>query len=424
MSVSIVVGLQWGDEGKGKIVDLLSQNMDYVVRYSGGNNAGHTIVNKNKTFKFHHIPSGILNQSTNCLISGGVVVDPKILLEEIENLHKNNISSKNLKIDETVHVIMPYHKLIDSKNETSSDSNLKLGTTNRGIGPVYSDKSARKGIRMCDLVKPDQLREILEQFLPEKNKILKYIYDLPEQNIEELYSEYVEYGQRLKKYITNVPQILINALKDNKDILFEGAQGALLDIDSGTYPYVTSSFPVSAAACLNTGIPPYKIDKIIGVIKAYITRVGLGPFPTIASSEMDELLRFKGDEYGSTTGRPRKCGWFDAVAGKYAVQINGVTELAITKLDVLDELKQIKICTSYNYNGEKLTTFPRDSKILDKCIPNYEIMDGWLTDTSKSRSFKELPEKTQKYLNRISELLETKITIVSVGKDREQTIIL
>ncbi|MBU1913279.1 MAG: adenylosuccinate synthase [Candidatus Omnitrophica bacterium] len=405
MSCKIVVGAQWGDEGKGKIIDILSRDADIIIRYQGGNNAGHTVVIGDKEFILHLIPSGILRKGKLCIIGNGVVIDPEALLSEIDILKKKGIEiDGNLMISESAHVILPYHKVIDKRR------GAKIGTTGRGIGPCYIDKMARCGIRMIDLVNPESL----------KKKIYANLEGSEEFNAEQIYNEYLEYGEKIKKYLANVSQVLNKAIAKKKDILFEGAQGALLDIDHGTYPYVTSSSATAGGACTGTGVGPTKMDKVIGVVKAYTTRVGEGPFPTEFGKDLMEKIRTKGKEFGATTGRPRRCGWFDAVIVRHAVAVNGLDEIVITKLDVLDEMDKIKICTGYRYKGRLYKDFPADIEMLENCEPVYETCNGWMKDTTSVTKYKDLPENTKKYLSRLSKLLNAKISMVSVGSKREQ----
>jgi adenylosuccinate synthase len=405
MSCIVVVGAQWGDEGKGKIIDILSRDADIIVRYQGGNNAGHTVVIGNKEFILHLIPSGVLRKDKLCIIGNGVVIDPEALLNEIDMLTKKGIKiNSNLMISESSHVILPYHKMIDKRR------GAKIGTTGRGIGPCYIDKMARCGIRMIDLVNPDLLRK----------KLYANLKNSQEFNCDEIYKEYLEYGKRIKKYLANVSLVLNKAILKKKNILFEGAQGTLLDVDHGTYPYVTSSSATAGGACTGTGVGPTKIDKVIGIVKAYTTRVGEGPFPTEFERGLMEKIRNKGKEFGATTGRPRRCGWFDAVIVRHAVMVNGLDEIVVTKLDVLDEMDEIKICTGYKYRDKVYKDFPADIDILENCEPVYEICKGWMEDTTSALKYKDLPENTKRYLKRLSKLLNVKIGMVSVGSEREQ----
>ncbi len=382
MSVKIIVGAQWGDEGKGKIVDLLSEQVDIVARYQGGANAGHTIVIDGEQYILHLVPSGILHENTICVIGNGVVIDPLALLEEIEFLKSKGISvDGRLWISHRAHLIMPYHQLLDQAKE-SKDADHKIGTTGRGIGPAYVDKVNRMGIRIVDLLDRDTLKNKLRTNIKEKNEILKKIYEEKEIDVDEIINEYLEFDNKIDPYIKEVSTFLNESLKDGKQILLEGAQGTLLDIDFGTYPYVTSSNPTSGGACAGVGIGPTKIESVLGVIKAYTTRVGMGPFPTEIGEEEDFDLRDLGGEYGATTGRPRRCGWFDAVIANFAVQVNGLDSFALTKLDVLDSLEEIKVCVAYKYEGKTITTFPSEMRILENCEPVYESFPGWQQPTS------------------------------------------
>ena len=425
MSTLVVVGSQWGDEGKGKITDLLSEEADIVVRYQGGCNAGHTVVKEDEQYIFHLIPSGILHEGVKCLIGNGVVIDPESLLQEIENLRKKNIGTDdNLFIDLKAHVVFPYHKTLDEVKETERGKD-KIGTTKRGIGPAYVDKIARTGIRMIDLIDEKFLLKKLENNLNEKDTIFEKLYGLKISNQEkrDILKKYMKYGQLLKKYVTDISLFLNQAINENKKILFEGAQGTLLDVDHGTFPYVTSSNPIAGGACIGTGVGPTKIDRVMGITKAYTTRVGRGPFPTEMQGELEEYTRQKGGEFGATTGRPRRCGWFDAVLVNYAVRINGMDSMVLTKIDVLSDFDKIKICTSYKYNGETIKEFPVNLEILENCIPVYEEMEGWKGDISQITKYVDLPQQLKIYIHRIEELVKTKVVIVSVGPKRSQTII-
>jgi adenylosuccinate synthase len=424
MSVKIIVGAQWGDEGKGKIVDLLSERVDMVARYQGGANAGHTVVINGEKYILHLIPSGILNANTTCVIGNGVVIDPVALLDEIALLESKGIRVKGrLMISHRAHLIMPYHKLLDQAKE-AKDAQQKIGTTGRGIGPAYVDKVNRMGIRIVDLLDRETLKTKLRRNIEEKNEILKKIYDAETLDVDQIINEYVEFDQKIDSYVKDVSTYLNDAIKQRKNILLEGAQGTLLDVDFGTYPYVTSSTPTSGGACTGVGIGPTKVDSVLGVIKAYTTRVGRGPFPTEISDDENIQLRELGDEYGATTGRPRRCGWFDAVIANFAVQVNGIDSFAITKLDVLDTLKEIKICVAYNFQGKIIKSFPSELRILENCEPVYETLPGWMESTSGKRSFEDLPTNAKKYLNAIRDLTQTDFAIISVGSDREQTIMM
>jgi adenylosuccinate synthase len=421
MKVTVLVGSQWGDEGKGKIVDLLSAKYDIVTRYQGGANAGHTVVIADKQYILHLIPSGILRENVICVIGNGVVIDPTALLEEIALLERNNIKvDGRLFISQNAHLIMPYHKLLDSISESGDN---KIGTTGRGIGPCYIDKYARKGIKIVDLLNKKSLEEKIRKNLEEKNNLLKKVYEHEELDVEEIIKQYLEFDKTIDKYIKDVPTFLNQSISEGKSILLEGAQGALLDVDFGTYPFVTSSSPTSGGACTGSGIPPNKITDVIGIVKAYTTRVGNGPFPTELLDEDGNNLRETGAEYGATTGRPRRCGWFDAFLVRYSAMINGINSVAITKLDVLSKLDEIKVCTGYSVNGKSLKTFPTDVDRLSNVTPVYKSLAGWKTDISDCRNFLELPSRTKEYLNFISDSAGININIVSVGPKRSQTLI-
>ncbi|MDX2097144.1 MAG: adenylosuccinate synthase [Leptolyngbyaceae cyanobacterium bins.59] len=422
MANVIVIGAQWGDEGKGKITDLLSKSADVVVRYQGGVNAGHTVVVKDQTFKLHLIPSGILYPDTECIIGSGTVIDPRGLIEELDQLEVLNVSTKNLMISETAHVTMPYHRMIDQASEERRGAQ-KLGTTGRGIGPTYADKSERTGIRVIDLMTEETLRERLTWTIAAKNVLLEKLYNLPPLEPEAVITEYLAYADRLRPYVVDCSLKIYDAVQRRRNILFEGAQGTLLDLDHGTYPYVTSSNPVAGGACIGAGVGPTMIDRVIGVAKAYTTRVGEGPFPTELNGELGELLCDRGAEFGTTTGRKRRCGWFDAVIGRYAVRINGLDCLAITKLDVLDELDEINVCVAYEIDGQQCQDFPTDSRRLANCKPIYKTLPGWKQSTADCRQLEDLPRQALDYLKFLAELMEVPIAIVSLGASRDQTII-
>ena len=419
MSVTILVGSQWGDEGKGKIVDILSEKYDIVVRYQGGANAGHTVEIGDKKFILHLIPSGILRDQCVCVVGNGVVIDPTALLDEIKFLESNGISvDGRLFVSQNAHLIMPYHKLLDSINESGEN---KIGTTGRGIGPCYIDKFARKGIKIVDLLNRKALESKIRDNIAEKNNLLKKVYEHKELDVEAIVKEYLEFDKRIDKYIKDVPSFLNQAINDGSSILLEGAQGALLDVDHGTYPYVTSSNPTSGGACTGSGIPPTKITNVVGIVKAYTTRVGNGPFPTELLDEDGEMLRKVGAEYGATTGRPRRCGWFDSFLVNYSRMINGIDSVAITKLDVLSEFDKIKVCVGYEHDGKQLKTFPTDVERLANVKPVYETLPGWKQDLSNCTSYSELPQNTKDYLSFISKHSKMKISIISVGPKRKQT---
>ncbi|RMF57322.1 MAG: adenylosuccinate synthase, partial [Calditrichaeota bacterium] len=413
---------QWGDEGKGKIVDLLSENYAITARYQGGANAGHTVVIGDEQYILHLIPSGILHPGVECVIGNGVVIDPVALLDEIRLLESKNIRVEGrLWISQKAHLIMPYHKLLDTASEEKQGSE-KIGTTGRGIGPAYVDKANRKGIRIVDLLDRELFEKKLRQNLQEKNELLEKIYGKVPLDMDSIINEYLEFDKLIDPYIKDVSVFLNQAIANGKSVLLEGAQGTLLDVDHGTYPYVTSSNPVSGGACIGVGIGPTKITEVIGVLKSYTTRVGEGPFPTELTGELGERLRKAGNEYGATTGRPRRCGWFDAVIARYAVRINGIDSLAVTKLDVLDEFEKIYVCTGYRYNGRVLSEFPSDVKTLTKCEPIYEEFPGWQQPTSEAKSWDELPTVARNYLEYLESLTGAPIKIVSVGSRRSQTI--
>lgn len=422
MANVIVIGTQWGDEGKGKITDLLSRSANVVVRYQGGINAGHTVVVNDQTFKLHLIPSGILYPQTDCIIASGCVVDPKILLEELDRLKELNVSLARLYIAETAHVTMPYHRLIEQAAENQRAEH-KIGTTGRGIGPTYADKSERMGIRILDLMDREMLPKRLLWAVEQKNIVLEKLYDLPPLDPKEVIEQYQIYAERLRPHVVDASLMIDEAIKKRRNILFEGAQGTLLDLDHGTYPYVTSSNPVSGGACIGAGVGPTVIDRVIGVSKAYTTRVGEGPFPTELKDGVGDLLGELGAEFGTTTGRKRRCGWFDGVIGRYAVRINGLDCLAVTKLDVLDELPEIQVCIAYELDGHVVRDFPSNSRVFARCKPIYETLPGWRTSTKECRSLTDLPSEARAYLKFLEDLMAVPIAIVSLGASRGQTII-
>ncbi|MFH1860223.1 MAG: adenylosuccinate synthase [bacterium] len=414
MSSTVIIGAQWGDEGKGKIIDIFAEEADIIVRYQGGNNAGHTIVIDEKEFILHLIPSGILREDKICVIGHGVVLNPEAFLKELEYLKGNGIDvAGRVYISETTHLIMPYHLYMDK----ASEKEYKIGTTMRGVGPAYEDKIGRHGIRAIDLLNRDVFEEKLKRNLKMKSYILGDVFDY-----NQILKVYLYYGEILREYIKDTSLFLSEALKKDKKLLFEGAQGTLLDVDYGTYPFVTSSNASVGGVCTGTGIPPNKINKVIGITKAYSTRVGEGPFPTELHGEFGEEMREKGNEYGATTGRPRRCGWFDAVALRYSARINGFDSLAITKIDVLSHLETIKIGVGYKYKGQILKEFSHDLSVLNGCEPVYEEMPGWNQDITNIKSFDEFPIQAKNYLKRLSDLVETKIDLVSVGAERTQTV--
>ncbi|WP_416487378.1 adenylosuccinate synthase [Brachyspira hyodysenteriae] len=422
MASVIIVGTQWGDEGKGKIVDYLAENCEYVVRSQGGSNAGHTVVVDNIKYKLRLLPSGILHKDKVCVIGNGVVIEPKVFLSEIDSLIEKKVNISNLKISDRAHVLMPYHKILDELQEEDLGEN-KLGTTKNGIGPCYMDKSSRLGIRIVDLMNKETFAKKLKFNVELKNKLLKKLYNHDGVNYDELLKEYLEYAEKLRPFVADTTTILNKAIKEKKNILFEGAQATMLDLDHGTYPFVTSSYPAAGGACTGSGVGPRKIDNVIGVVKAYATRVGEGPFPSELFDDVGQFIRDKGGEYGTVTGRARRCGWLDACVVKYASYVNGLDSIAITRLDILDELDKLKICVAYKYNGEILEGYPADLDILSKVEPVYEEFEGWKTSTRDIREYDKLPENAKKYLKRLSEVIETDISIVSVGAGRDETII-
>lgn len=423
MANIVIAGTQWGDEGKGKIVDLLAEKADVIVRFQGGNNAGHTMVVDDQKFICHLIPSGIL-QGKRCLIGNGVVVDPAVLLQEIQTLSQAGIAvePENLKISEKAHLIMPYHRKIDHAREERK-GDLKIGTTGRGIGPAYEDKASRRGIRFVELLDSELFPEMVRSAVVEKNFYLQQFFGGEGLDPEEIITMYGSYGEKLRPYVTDVSLELDRAVKNGKQILFEGAQGAHLDIDHGTYPFVTSSNTISGNACCGSGIGPTRITGVLGIVKAYTTRVGKGPFPTELFDAIGDAIQKKGVEFGATTGRKRRCGWLDMVVLKHAARLNGLTGMAITKLDVLSGLDSLNICIAYEHDGDRLTAFPSNRRLLSACRPVYETLPGWEEDISDVRKRRDLPVNTRTYLERIEELTGVAIDIISVGPGRNQTII-
>lgn len=419
-----IVGTQWGDEGKGKIVDLLAEYADIVVRFQGGNNAGHTMVVEGEQFISHLVPSGIL-QGKTCLIGNGVVVDPEVLIGEMDYLEKKGIKTgpNELIISDRAHVIMPYHKLVDHGREKMK-GDKKIGTTGRGIGPSYEDKATRRGVRFVDLIDPESFRERLDAIVPEKNFYLEKFLDSETVDIDEIFSVYSKYAKRLAPHVKNVSVVIDSGIKSGKQVLFEGAQGTHLDIDHGTYPFVTSSNTVSGNVCCGAGVGPKKVDGIIGIVKAYTTRVGAGPFPSELFDDVGDAIQKKGAEFGATTGRKRRCGWLDTVILNNSVRLNSLTGMAITKLDVLGGLDELKICTAYEYEGQTINDFPTNLKKLGLCKPVYETLPGWQEDISSVKNYEDLPENAKKYLKRIEQLSGVPIQIISIGPGREETIII
>ena len=423
MPAIAVIGAQWGDEGKGKIVDLLAEKVNVVVRFSGGNNAGHTVINPYGEFSLHLVPSGIFYPDVACIIGNGVVIDPAVLFEELEELKKSGVSMGSLFVSDRANLIMPYHILLDGLEEESRGGSA-IGTTRRGIGPCYMDKAGRLGIRVGDLLDKEVFRERLRTVLEQKNRIITKIYEAQPLSLEEIYDKYCRYGEILAPLVRGTDLMLQEALEDEEAVLLEGAQGTMLDIDFGTYPYVTSTSTIVGGACSGLGLSPAKIDRIIGVYKAYSTRVGAGPLVTELCDEPGELIRQRAHEYGATTGRPRRCGWFDAVTGRFSARINGFSEFALTRLDILDILPSLKICTGYKLDGDTLTNPPSNSALLARCEPIYEELAGWQTDISALRRFEELPGAARSYIRRVEELIGCSASVISVGPRREQTIII
>lgn len=423
MSKVVVIGAQWGDEGKGKIVDLLTRDTDYIVRFQGGNNAGHTVIVDGNAYILHLIPSGILHNDKICIIGNGVVLDPHVFISELDTLIEQGIdvSSHRLKISTKAHVIMPYHKLLDEVRERSATLQ-KIGTTGRGIGPCYEDKVARIGIRTIDLTQPTILREKISLALKEKNILFTQLYKLEPITTDDVFNDIMKTATRITPYLSDSSEILQHAFQQNKNVMFEGAQGVHLDIDHGTYPFVTSSNTIAANAAIGSGIALPSFEKIIGIVKAYTTRVGAGPFPTELNDATGNVLRINGNEYGTTTGRPRRCGWQDLVMLRDSVRLNGFTEIALTKLDVLSGFKEIKICISYQHQEKHLIYPPQENLLLQDVIPEYETMNGWESSLTSYSSWKQLPQAAKNYVERIEEIIGVPITIISVGAERNQTL--
>ena len=423
MSAIIVVGTQWGDEGKGKIIDFVSEQADMVVRHQGGNNAGHTVVSGDVVYKLHLIPSGILYPETDCVIANGVVVDPRVFLEEVEYLHQRGIGTERLRVSSEAHLIMPYHLVFDSLAEDRLGTQ-KLGTTLRGVGPAYMDKASRMGVRVGDLLQPEVFRDRLERVLSEKNHLLSKAYGRDQFDFEDMLEQYLAYGEQMRPYIANTSVVINRAIDAGRRVLFEGAQGTMLDIDHGTYPFVTSSHPIAGGACIGAGVGPTKIDAVYGVVKGYTSRVGDGPFPTELLDAIGDAIRQEGQEYGTTTGRPRRIGWLDTVALRHAAHVNGLTGLAVTRLDVLDRLDLIQIAVAYRYHGEVMTELPDSLEQLSEVEPVLETMEGWKTSITGARRIDDLPAATRRYLDRIAELVGVPLALVSVGRERTNTIVL
>ncbi|HJV45390.1 MAG TPA: adenylosuccinate synthase [Bacillota bacterium] len=420
MSSVVVVGTQWGDEGKGKITDFLAEKAEVVARYQGGNNAGHTIVFNGKKYKLHLIPSGIFYKDKICVVGNGMVVDPKALVEELEYIHSHGVSTDNLRVSDRAHVILPYHIKLDRVEEERKGEN-KIGTTCKGIGPAYMDKAARIGIRIADLLDPAEFEIKLRRNLNEKNRLFEKVYETEGFEVSDILEEYLGYAEKIRPYVTDTSVVLNDAIDAGKRVLFEGAQGVMLDIDQGTYPFVTSSNPVAGGVCIGSGVGPTKIHQVVGVAKAYTSRVGDGPFPTEQKNEIGDRIREIGKEYGTTTGRPRRVGWFDSVVVRHARRVSGITGLALNSIDVLTGLETVKICTAYKYRGEIIDYYPANLNILSECEPVYEELPGWTEDITKVRSLGELPETARHYIERVSTLTGIPIATFSVGPDRDQT---
>jgi len=420
LSAVVVVGSQWGDEGKGKVTDFLARKADLIVRYQGGSNAGHTVVNGDKKFMLHLIPSGILYPDKVCVIGNGVVLDLELLLEEIDRLEKQGVDTSNLRISSRAHILMPYHKRLDELQELGC---RQLGTTKRGIGPAYADKIERVGFRMIDALDPD-FPSRFEAVVREKNRVFETVYGDPGYDYEELLNRVQGCMDRLRKYVVDTSILVNNAINEGKRVLLEGAQGTLLDIDHGTYPYVTSSHPTAGGACVGAGVGPTRIARVLGVVKAYTTRVGEGPFPTELTDEVGDYIRARGAEFGTTTGRPRRCGWLDAVILRYATRLNGLTDLAVTKLDVLDDFDRIKICVAYRYKGKIIEEFPESLRVLKDCEPVYVEVEGWKCSLEGCKTYEDLPLKAQRYIEKISELTGVPVCLVAVGPKRQQTVVI
>ncbi|TFE25388.1 adenylosuccinate synthase [Cohnella luojiensis] len=420
MSTVVVVGTQWGDEGKGKITDYLAEKADVVARYQGGNNAGHTILIENKKYKLTMVPSGIFNQNKLCVIGNGMVINPGALVEEIQYIRDNGFSTDNLKISDRAHVIMPYHLVLDALEEDRKADN-KIGTTRKGIGPCYMDKAARNGIRIADLMVADAFEEKARAIIADKNQVITQMYNGDPLDAESIIKDYLALAELLRPFVTDTSVILNDAIDAGKKVLFEGAQGVMLDIDQGTYPYVTSSNPSAGGVCIGSGVGPSKIKEVIGVAKAYTTRVGDGPFPTELNNDLGQWIRDKGHEYGTVTGRPRRVGWFDTVVVRHARRVSGITGLSLNSLDVLTGLETVKICTAYKFRDELMEHYPANLKLLEECEAVYEELPGWSEDISGAKTLSDLPETTRKFVERITELTGIPIAIFSVGRNREQT---
>lgn len=420
MSTVVVVGTQWGDEGKGKITDFLAESADVVARYQGGNNAGHTILIDGEKFKLSLIPSGVFYKEKTCVIGNGMVINPAALIQEINYIHENGFDTKNLVISDRAHVIMPYHMVLDALEEDRKGPN-KIGTTRKGIGPCYMDKAARNGIRIADLMDAEEFELRLRHLMEEKNQVITQVYGAEALDVEEILTQYLEYAEVLRNYVTDTSVILNEAIDADRKVLFEGAQGVMLDIDQGTYPFVTSSNPSAGGVCIGSGVGPSKIKQVIGVAKAYTTRVGDGPFPTELNDTTGDYIRETGHEYGTVTGRARRVGWFDSVVVSHARRVSGITGLSLNSLDVLSGLETVKICTGYKYRGEVITHYPASLKMLAECEAVYEELPGWSEDITSAKTLDDLPANTRRYVERVSELTGIPIAIFSVGRNREQT---
>ncbi len=422
MSTVVITGTQWGDEGKGKIVDYLAQQAETVVRFQGGSNAGHTVMVNGEAYKLRQLPSGILYEGTHNVIGNGVVVDPEVVLQEMEGMEKRGIDVSGIRISDRAHVVMPYHRLMDGLGDEQKGAG-KVGTTKRGIGPCYMDRDDRIGIRICDLMEKETFAEKLKVNLARKNKELQALYGHEPLDYDKIFGEYQGYAERLRPYVCDTIVLVNEEIDAGRKVLFEGAQATMLDIDYGTYPYVTASHPISGGVTVGAGVPPKKIDKVVGVVKAYCTRVGEGPFPTEQLNEIGEKIRNEGHEYGVVTGRPRRTGWLDAVVVRYAGVISGIDYMAITRLDILDNFEEIKMCVGYKYKDEVLTSVPASLKIVEQCEPVYETFKGWQCDITGIRSYADLPSAAKKYLERMAEVTGIKVGIVSVGPNRDETIV-
>lgn len=420
LSSVVVVGTQWGDEGKGKITDFLAEKAEVIARYQGGDNAGHTIVIDGEKYKLHLIPSGVFYEDKICVIGNGMVINPKALVDELNYLHRHGFRTDNVRISDRAHVIMPYHIKLDLLEEQQKGEG-KIGTTGKGIGPAYMDKAARIGIRVADLLDEDVFRQKLEKNLADKNRLLERVFGVEGYDFSQLFDQYREYAAYVKPYVTDTSVVLNEAIDQGKRVLFEGAQGVMLDIDQGTYPYVTSSNPVAGGVCIGSGVGPTKIHHVVGVAKAYTTRVGDGPFPTELKDDIGDHIRETGNEYGTTTGRPRRVGWFDSVVVRHARRVSGITGLSLNSLDVLTGLKKVNICTAYRYKGQVIEHYPASLSVLDECEPIYEELEGWTEDITGVKSYDELPLAARHYVERVSQLTGIPLTMFSVGPNREQT---